>query len=44
VNLREVDDEALGWASSESKRISSAVTASTNSGFGGINCAVILKR
>jgi 3-oxoacyl-[acyl-carrier-protein] synthase II len=44
VNLREVDDEALGWASSEPRRCSSAVAASTNSGFGGVNCAVVMRR
>jgi 3-oxoacyl-[acyl-carrier-protein] synthase II len=44
VNLREVDDEALGWASSEPSRCNSAVTVSTNSGFGGINCAVVMRR
>jgi 3-oxoacyl-[acyl-carrier-protein] synthase II len=44
VNLREVDDEAVGWAFPEARRCDSAVTVSTNSGFGGINCAVVLKR
>jgi 3-oxoacyl-[acyl-carrier-protein] synthase II len=44
VNLREVDDEALGWASPEPSRCNTAVTLSTNSGFGGINCAVALRR
>jgi 3-oxoacyl-[acyl-carrier-protein] synthase II len=44
VNLREVDDEALGWVSPEPNSCSSAVTVSTNSGFGGINCAVVMRR
>jgi 3-oxoacyl-[acyl-carrier-protein] synthase II len=44
VNLREVDDEALGWVSSEPNGCNSAVTVSTNSGFGGINCAVVMRR
>jgi 3-oxoacyl-[acyl-carrier-protein] synthase II len=44
VNLREVDDEAAGWVFPETRACSSAVTISTNSGFGGINCAVVLKR
>ncbi len=43
VNLRDVDDEAVGWASPEGRRFDSAVTVSTNSGFGGINCAVVLE-
>jgi 3-oxoacyl-[acyl-carrier-protein] synthase II len=44
VNLREVDDEAAGWAFPEARRCDSAVTVSTNSGFGGINCALLLRR
>lgn len=44
VNLREVDDEAAGWVFPEARECSSAVTISTNSGFGGINCAVVLRR
>jgi 3-oxoacyl-[acyl-carrier-protein] synthase II len=43
VNLRDVDDEALGWASPEPRACDSEVTVSTNSGFGGINCAVTLR-
>ncbi len=42
VNLRDIDDEAKGWASPESSTCDSRVTISTNSGFGGINCAVVL--
>jgi 3-oxoacyl-[acyl-carrier-protein] synthase II len=44
VGLRDIDDEALGWASPQSCTCDTAVTVSTNSGFGGINCAVILRR
>ena len=43
VNLREVDDEAAGWASPQARACESPVTVSTNSGFGGINCAVVLR-
>jgi len=43
VNLRDVDDEAVGWASPEPRACDGAVTVSTNSGFGGINCAVALR-
>jgi 3-oxoacyl-[acyl-carrier-protein] synthase II len=44
VNLREVDDEAMGWVFPEARSCGSAVTISTNSGFGGINCALVLRR
>jgi 3-oxoacyl-[acyl-carrier-protein] synthase II len=44
VGLRNVDDEAVGWASPEPRACDGDVTASTNSGFGGINCAVVLRR
>jgi 3-oxoacyl-[acyl-carrier-protein] synthase II len=44
VGLRDVDDEAVGWASPEPCACDSAVTVSTNSGFGGINCAVVLRQ
>jgi 3-oxoacyl-[acyl-carrier-protein] synthase II len=44
VNLRDVDDEALRWASREACQCDAAVTVSTNSGFGGINCAVAIRR
>ncbi len=43
VNLREVDDEAIGWAFPEPRPCEGAVTVSTNSGFGGVNCAVVLR-
>jgi 3-oxoacyl-[acyl-carrier-protein] synthase II len=44
VGLRDVDDEAAGWASPEPCSCEAAVTVSTNSGFGGINCALVLKQ
>jgi len=44
VNLLEADDEAKGWASPEPCACDSAITVSTNSGFGGINCAVVLSQ
>jgi 3-oxoacyl-[acyl-carrier-protein] synthase II len=43
VNVRDVDDEAQGWVSSEPCIFDGSVTISTNSGFGGINCAVLLE-
>jgi len=42
VNVRDVDDEAQGWVSTESCTLESAVTLSTNSGFGGVNAALVL--
>jgi len=42
VNMRTPDEEAAGWVSSEIQTIDSSVTLSTNSGFGGINVALIL--
>jgi 3-oxoacyl-[acyl-carrier-protein] synthase II len=44
VNLREVDEEAAGWASPKPFACDSTITVSTNSGFGGINCAVVLSQ
>jgi 3-oxoacyl-[acyl-carrier-protein] synthase II len=44
VNLRDVDEEAVGWASPDPCACGDPITVSTNSGFGGINCAVVLKR
>ena len=43
VNLREVDDDALGWVSPEPRAWRGQTTVSTNSGFGGVNCAVVVK-
>lgn len=44
VNLRETDQEAEGWVSSGQQSFESSVTLSTNSGFGGINSALVLKK
>lgn len=44
VGLRELDVEAAGWASRDPCSCDSAFTVSTNSGFGGINCAVVLEQ
>ena len=43
VNLREVDEEAKGWVSSERCSFDSPITLSTNSGFGGINVALVFR-
>ena len=45
VNLRTVDPLAQGWVAQQAVSLRSAeATLSTNSGFGGINAALILKR
>ncbi len=44
VNLQEVDEEAAGWASPKPSACDGTITVSTNSGFGGINCAVVLSQ
>ena len=44
VNLQEVDDEAKGWVSSEAETLDNTITVSTNSGFGGVNSALVLKK
>jgi 3-oxoacyl-[acyl-carrier-protein] synthase II len=45
VNLRTVDPLAQGWVAPQAVSLRSAeATLSTNSGFGGINAALILKR
>jgi 3-oxoacyl-[acyl-carrier-protein] synthase II len=44
VNVCDIDDEAQGWISSEPCVFDGSVTVSTNSGFGGINCAVLLEK
>jgi 3-oxoacyl-[acyl-carrier-protein] synthase II len=43
VNLERVDDGARGWVFRESVEFSGEVTLSTNSGFGGVNCALALR-
>ena len=42
INCREVDDEAKGWVKPDPCAFNSGVTVSTNSGFGGINTALVL--
>jgi len=44
VGLSQVDDEAVGWVSSDNVTFDSEWVLSTNSGFGGINAALLLKR
>ncbi|MDP3284644.1 MAG: beta-ketoacyl synthase N-terminal-like domain-containing protein, partial [Desulfobacterales bacterium] len=44
VNLRDIDREAEGWVSSGLQSFESPVTLSTNSGFGGVNSALVLKK
>lgn len=44
VNLKDVDREAEGWASSGPQPFEIPVVLSTNSGFGGVNSALVLKR
>ena len=42
VNLLDVDPQAEGWVFQEPEKFKKAVTISTNSGFGGINSAIVL--
>ena len=42
VNLLEVDQQAEGWIFSEPIKFKKPVTLSTNSGFGGVNSAIVL--
>lgn len=44
VNLRDTDSEAEGWVSSGPQSFDSPVTLSTNSGFGGVNSSLVLKK
>lgn len=45
VSLQQVDEEAVGWASSETVFYNGTELAlSTNSGFGGVNAALLLRR
>lgn len=43
VNLLEPDPEGLGWINTETRAVQSNYTVTTNSGFGGTNCALVLK-
>lgn len=42
VNLLECDDEASGWVHRDAQPLGSRLVVSTNSGFGGINAALVL--
>ena len=44
VNLSEIDDEAQDWVSKEPRSFNGSMTLSTNSGFGGINAALVLRK
>jgi 3-oxoacyl-[acyl-carrier-protein] synthase II len=43
VNLRNPDADAEGWVSPEPRNFDSNIMVSTNSGFGGVNCSLVLK-
>jgi len=43
VNLLEIDDEAKEWVSTEAQTFDKSVALSTNAGFGGANCSLVLK-
>jgi 3-oxoacyl-[acyl-carrier-protein] synthase II len=43
VGLLEPDESAEGWVAAHSQACESAVAVSTNSGFGGVNCALLLR-
>lgn len=44
VGLREADAEAHGWVSNRSVRVGGDYILSTNSGFGGVNAALVLQK
>ena len=44
VGLREPDAESAGWVSTESVRVDGEYALSTNSGFGGVNAALVLRK
>lgn len=44
VGMNEVDEEAKGWISELPQNASGEYALSTNSGFGGVNAALLLKR
>jgi len=44
VGPRDIDEEAQGWVSMESAAAPGNYALSTNSGFGGVNSALLLKR
>lgn len=44
AGLLEPDEDAVEWVSARRRRAASAIALSTNSGFGGVNCALVLRR
>ena len=44
TNVQHVADEALGWVTTEAQSCHTDMALSTNSGFGGVNAAVLFKR
>jgi 3-oxoacyl-[acyl-carrier-protein] synthase II len=45
AHIDELDPEAEGWVSREAvKNVGCRVALSTNSGFGGVNAALVLRR
>lgn len=42
IGLEEIDPEAEGWVSAEARQAPGGLTLSTNSGFGGVNAALVL--
>lgn len=43
VGLQDIDPEARGWASSEKRSLDGDIILVNNSGFGGVNAALVLK-
>ena len=44
VGLTDIDQQALGWASPEAKKLKKSALILNNCGFGGVNTALILKK
>ena len=44
VNLSAIDEEAKGWVFTKMCRIEKRVSLSTNSGFGGVNTVLVLRK
>lgn len=44
VGLREVDEAAAGWVSDQAVPVDGEFALTTNSGFGGVNAALVLRR
>ena len=43
VNTGAIDDEAAGWAAAHARAQKPGASLVVNSGFGGINCALVLE-